>query len=161
MAKYLLKRGYTVFPHPVWLEEYPIITSGLSLNRYLQKHENFPHIKNEGYATRINRFLTTDDKDKDKIKIEKQNGKLILFNDIWQWCFSPEWEKIAQRKSELTTTIKNGKKIVIPKGEVLTLAEQETGQRILWLLDYGLPENWKAQMEGKEFGRLKSFYNGY
>lgn len=47
--------------------------------------------------------------------------------------FSPEWEKLAQKKGKTT------------------LAERETGQRILWLLDYGLPENWKAQMEGNTF----------
>ena len=32
---------------------------------------------------------------------------------------------------------------------ILTLAERETGQRILWLLDYGLPYKWKDQMNGK------------
>lgn len=68
--------------------------------------------------------------------------------DIWQWCFSPEWEKLAATKGELKLRrCKPNKKL--KDAVILTLAERETGQRILYLLDYGLPDNWECQMNGE------------
>jgi len=134
MAKYLITLNYTVHGKhkTVWVENYPVITAGYALNRYLYKYDNFAPIENEKYLDRMNRFLTASDKDNDKIEIIEQNDKLILGNNLWQWCFSPKWDKLAKKEKEAT------------------LAERETGQRILWFLDFGLPANWKDQMEGKE-----------
>ncbi len=141
MANYLINLDYRVCPHDIksgwsYIENYKIRTSGHALGRYLQECEKFPRVLNEYFLDALSKFFEIDNIE---YKLTTDTHKIIFDTDILEWCFSPEWERLAQKKGEAT------------------LAERETGQRILWLLDYGLPDNWKSQMEGKE----KPIYHGY
>ena len=49
----------------------------------------------------------------------------VEYEDVWEWCFDCQWIFIDNT----------------PTGAAL---------RIEWLLNHGLPENWKNQMRGRE-----------
>jgi len=72
----------------------------------------------------INNFTDTDGEIKFGDWSEDFTG-LLGGGDEWEWCFSSKW-----------TFIDN-----TPTGAAL---------RIEWLLNHGLPENWKNQMRGRE-----------
>lgn len=153
MARFLIKIDYRKSPFYIDLPNVVIRTSGYALEQYLWFWDSLSYDKyhlnpdnkitliNNFQLNSINYFLTNGDKGKDKIKVIKQNDKLILGNDLWQWCFSPEWEKIA----------------LIGKDGIATNAEREVGWRILWLLKFGLPPNWKKQISGEIPPDYKSF----